>query len=165
MSEYQEQANEFCNRHGVTMDAIYLGHYPRLGEHFTAQWRITLKREGKEYRFDYTGSINDSWKWRETGRAKWQKGVPPRYPFPTSAKGRYNSRYEVLPVTTNTPTAYDVLACLTKYDPGTFENFCAEYGYDTDSRKALETYLAVQKEWQGVARLFGDCLDEYAEII
>jgi hypothetical protein len=33
------------------------------------------------------------------------------------------------------PTAYDVLTCLTKYDPESFDNFCAEYGYDNDSRK------------------------------
>lgn len=28
---------------------------------------------------------------------------------------------------------------------GSFEDFCADCGYDTDSRKALETYLACQK--------------------
>jgi hypothetical protein len=62
------------------------------------------------------------------------------------------------------PTAYDVLACLTKSDPGTFEDFCGEYGYDTDSRKAGKMYKAVVKEWQSVDRLFSDCLDALAEI-
>ena len=27
-----------------------------------------------------------------------------------------------------TPRAYDILTCLTKYDPGTFENFCSDFG-------------------------------------
>lgn len=35
------------------------------------------------------------------------------------------------------PTMYDVLTCLTKYDPDTFEDFCSEFGYDTDSRRAV----------------------------
>lgn len=54
----------------------------------------------------------------------------------------------------NPPTAYDVLSCLTKYDPGTFSNFCSEYGYDIDSRKAYKTYKAVMKEWKNVELLF-----------
>ena len=52
------------------------------------------------------------------------------------------------------PSAYDVLACITKNDPGTFEQFCAEYGYDVDSRKAESVYRAVVKEWQKVRRFF-----------
>jgi hypothetical protein len=61
-------------------------------------------------------------------------------------------------------TPYDVLACLTKYDPGTFENFCGDFGYDTDSKKAEKTYKAVVKEWQGVKRLFGDVLERLSEL-
>lgn len=62
------------------------------------------------------------------------------------------------------PTMYDILTCLTKYDPGTFENFCSESGYDTDSRTAERTYKAVCKEWDGVNLLFSDILDELQEI-
>jgi len=37
---------------------------------------------------------------------------------------------------------YDVLACVNgdAYTPETFEDFCAEYGYDSDSIKALQTF-------------------------
>jgi hypothetical protein len=62
------------------------------------------------------------------------------------------------------PTFYDVFACLQKYDVGTFENFCSEFGYDTDSRRAERVYKAVCKEYAAVERLFGDCLDELSEI-
>lgn len=54
----------------------------------------------------------------------------------------------------NEPTMYDVLACLTKHDPETFEDFCANYGYDNDSRTAEKTYKAVLKEWKNLNRLF-----------
>jgi hypothetical protein len=52
------------------------------------------------------------------------------------------------------PTAYDVLACMSKNDPGTFEDFCGEYGYDTDSRKNERTYKSVLREWREVERFF-----------
>lgn len=63
-----------------------------------------------------------------------------------------------------TPTMYDVLACLQKYDCGTFEDFCREFGYDEDSRRAERTYKAVCREYAAVERLFGDCMDELQEI-
>jgi hypothetical protein len=63
------------------------------------------------------------------------------------------------------PDAYDVLACLTKYDIGTFDNFCADFGYDTDSRKAYKTYKAVLKEWKNVELLFTpDQLEQLQDI-
>ena len=62
------------------------------------------------------------------------------------------------------PTMYDILTCLTKYNPETFEDFCSEYGYNTDSIKALKTYKAVQREFNGVNRLFSDVLDQLQEI-
>ena len=52
------------------------------------------------------------------------------------------------------PTAYTVLSGLTKYEPDTFENFCSDFGYDTDSRKAEKTYKAVLKEWENINRLY-----------
>jgi len=62
------------------------------------------------------------------------------------------------------PTMYDVLTCLTKYDPETFQHFCREYGYDFDSIKALKTYKAVQREFNAVKRLFNDVLEQLQEI-
>src|SRR5690606_12168236 len=56
--------------------------------------------------------------------------------------------------TGTSPRPYDVLSCLTKYEVGTFENFCSEFCYDTDSRTAYKTYKAVMKEWKNVELLF-----------
>ncbi len=52
------------------------------------------------------------------------------------------------------PGAYDILSCLTLMDPGTFEDFCGEYGYSDDSRKAEATYKAVKSEFLNIERLF-----------
>lgn len=51
------------------------------------------------------------------------------------------------------PSFYDVLSCIAMdcHCPETFDDFCFEYGYDTDSRKAYATWercLAFSKELQ-----------------
>lgn len=55
------------------------------------------------------------------------------------------------------PRMYDVLACVQKYDIGTFEDFCRSYGYDEDSRSVERTYKACCKEYAAMERLFADC--------
>lgn len=59
------------------------------------------------------------------------------------------------------PTALDVLDCLASDacgvdNAGTFEDWCAEYGYDTDSRKAEKTYNTCVKQASKLRDLLGD---------
>ena len=65
----------------------------------------------------------------------------------------------------NEPTLYDVLACLQKYEVGTFEDFCDEFGYDNDSRNALKTYKAVVKEYDKMCSLFNNDELELLQLI
>ena len=63
------------------------------------------------------------------------------------------------------PSFYDILSCLTKYNPGTFKDFCSDYGYDADSRKAEKTYNAVVQEYLALSNMFTpDEMTELAEI-
>jgi len=63
------------------------------------------------------------------------------------------------------PTAYDILACMTAYNIGSFADFCSGFGYDGDSRKAEKTYKAVQKEYFGLKAIFTEQqLEKLAEI-
>lgn len=41
-------------------------------------------------------------------------------------------------------------------DSASFEDWCAEIGYDTDSRKAERTFKACQKETKNLRRFLGD---------
>lgn len=66
------------------------------------------------------------------------------------------------------PELADVLDCLASdacsYDNARdFEDWCAEYGYDTDSRKAERTYRAVERQREGLYRLLGD--EAYRELL
>lgn len=75
-----------------------------------------------------------------------------------------------------TPTCYDILACLTKYDPGDYEDFCSEFGYETEienqfgrftrNETAYKIWKACCDEWRGIKRIFGEgeTLEELREI-
>ncbi len=75
-----------------------------------------------------------------------------------------------------TPTCYDILACLTKYDPGDYEDFCSEFGYETETENefgrltrnpnAYKIWKACCHEWEKVRRVFGEgeTLEELQEI-
>ena len=52
-----------------------------------------------------------------------------------------------------TPTAYDVLSCLTWDIDGDFAAWCSDFGCDTDSRKAYATFEACNEQARQ-ARLF-----------
>lgn len=50
--------------------------------------------------------------------------------------------------------AYDVLACIDTYSDGeSFKDFCSDFGYETDSRKAEKTYKAVMGQIEGLKRV------------
>lgn len=51
-------------------------------------------------------------------------------------------------------SAYDVLSCLEKYDPGTFNDFCSERGGNNDSMKEFAIYQAVCEEWEKTRKFF-----------
>ena len=167
-TEYTKQAQDFAAKHSLSMTATYKGHFPRLSEAATAQFSITLTRGTSAYTFDFSDSIiNDSWQHRSTETfSKPVQGLPSKLSqksWPTTGQPFKAWQYLCEPVH-KTPSLYNILACLTKSDPGTFADFCDDYGYDTDSIKARDTYFAIQEEWSNVSRLFSDCTDELQEI-
>ena len=167
ISKYEQQAIDFLKATDTEFTAVFLKH----GKHFDSDketrdiYTITLKRGNRKFTFDFGQSINNSGEYqvREGLRNKlWCKQT-------TGGKICLNKKeYEALKWKTgierdilknpnySAPNAYDVLACLTKNDPGTFENFCDEFGYDTDSKSAEKTYNAVLNEWQNIQALFTD---------
>jgi len=167
---YQQNAIDFADKIGLEMTAIYTGHRARFSKSITAFYSVTLTRKKRSYTFDFSTSINDSWQHREDGKFTWEPGLPNKLNLESFFKSELchqdypNWSYYNIHRTKKTPTLYDILACLTKYDPGSFKDFCSNYGYDEDSRKAFEVYIAVQKEWEQVNNLFHDVLTELEEI-
>jgi hypothetical protein len=166
MNNYEQQANEFLQKTGTTFSCEFL----RNGKHFDDDtdtrdiYKVTLKRPGfGSYSFDFGQSIAQSTRYVDTKTKR---------EFTPSGKG-INNIYRITEqgirdfckkIAGTPPTAYSVLACVQKYHHPTFGDFCAEFGYDTDSRKAEKTYQAVKDEYINILTLFHDVMDELREI-
>ena len=65
------------------------------------------------------------------------------------------------------PSTYDVIACLEWYNIYDFEDFCLDFGYNTDSIKAFEIYKTCQKQQKELFELIPEekIREEIKEII
>ena len=161
-TNYQQQAIDFLTITGTSFTAEFVEN----GKHFEDDkdtrdiYKITLKRGQRKYSFNFGQSIINS---------QYYQDLKIKDRTYTLSGGRRTGNYSITNINKyisggndlklikgQAPTPYDVLACLTKYPVYGFEDFCSEYGYDTDSRKAYKTYKAVKKEWENVAILFND---------
>lgn len=173
-TEYDIQAEEFMGFTGLEIHKSYCGHYKRSedAKYIVSQWRIKFSRGKQEFWFDFSQSVHDSFSKTELGKLRRKSLDMQDYNYTavrmlleTGVMGvgmflPFILHYEKTP-----PSDYDILACLTKYDPGTFDDFCSNFGYDTDSRKAEKTYFAVQKEYQNLQNMFSEAeLEKMAEI-
>jgi len=113
----------------------------------TDTYKITLIRNGKSEDFKFHQSIMDS-DWKNYDSRKIASLINSDFASDVR-KTRETHKAK-------TPTKYDVLCCLQKYPVETFEDFCGDFGYDEDSRKAYKTYLAVHSEYAKMARLFSE---------
>lgn len=167
-STYEQQAIDFLNNTKTTLSIVFLKH----AKHFSDDkgerdiYKCELKRGNRSYSFNFGQSINDSGVKivnKNTGKilrvydkSQYLKkdGVFSFDKFRFGCGWQFAScDIIVQPVA---PSEYSILACLTKYDPGTFEDFCSEFGYDEDSKKAEATYKAVKEEYMAVVSLFTD---------
>ena len=101
-------------------------------------YSVELSRGGRTYtpQFGQSVACSARWRWESAwATTKYEFGGRPIY-------GNYKPN-----VDRRQPSAGSVLMCLEYNNPGTFEEFCDEYGYDTDSRKA-------EKIWRA-------CIDQY----
>lgn len=162
MNEYVKQAEDFLTATETKMTVEFV----RNGKHFDSDkhnrdiYKVTFKRGNRSFSLEFGQSIINSTKIVDTrtgnefttngGCLKGNRKVTDMNQY-RSALGR-----ELKEVKGTHPTAYDVLACLQKYEVGSFEDFCGEFGYDLDSRTAKRTYKAVRKEFANVCKLWSD---------
>lgn len=180
MNEYEKKAQEFLDQAGITFQAVLIGSdCPGFCEDFGKGIDLgkvdTYPRKthihGKHYRCTFTRATRPIGHEAEQRTGKWQPGTlvidfwnsyadeefnawrfgkvegQKDYPYwDKFSKQRHQPR--------KTPTPYDVLTCVEKNEPATFEEWCSELGYDSDSRKAEKVYQAVQVEWRKVQQFF-----------
>jgi hypothetical protein len=137
-SEYQVQAQKFLDQFGLKFRATFRGDRcpPWCGE-------------------DGHGCIHGD-RYRVTISRK--TGGRVSFDFWNSQKDMQEGK---------SPTACDALACISSDAtcPDNFEDFCAEYGYETDSRKAETLFRRVSKFAARLQAFFtSDELEALAEI-
>lgn len=166
MSDYEKQANDFLSKTNTTLTVVYKKHDKHFIDDKESRdiYEITLSRGTRKYTFNFGQSIYHSKEFM-INTANYPTYVTKKEMLDDCIKKGYPIRYATKNPKFKAPTAYDVLSCLEKYDIGTFENFCDEFGYDTDSMKAFKTYEAVGEAYKQVAILFNEAeLKELAEI-
>lgn len=162
-NEYEKAAREWAEKHGVKMTTTFLYHGKRPDDDDNTRdvYQIILICGTRSRTIEFGQSLNDSGL-SDSSRGKyWSKEIDKINRSTTAMRDNMKRRKRKL------PTMYDVIAHITKHDPGSHEEFCANYGYDTDSRKGLELYVAVQKEYHDFLQLCGgnnDMLSEAQEI-
>lgn len=162
ISTYEQQANDFLAATNTTLECEFLEN----GKHFEDDefnrgiYKITLTRGERKYSFNFGQSAANSQKYQDVKMPNRTystngKGITGGYSI--NNIGKYiNGGMNLKLIKGTPPTAYDVLAYLTKYPIYDFADFCSEYGYDQDSRKAYKTYKAVKREWENIAILYND---------
>ena len=174
-TDYEKQATDFLEKTGCKMTITFKEnrkYFPDDKEKRDV-YEIEIVRGSRKWKFEFGNSIKDSEFVAVYGKS--------RYKIPSEMRTKGNQEITlyvkwnlqsdfgtvkadriIRPVP---PSEYDVLSCLTKYDPESFENFCSEFGYDTDSKKADKVYSGVKEEWLNVCRMWSDSeIDELCEI-
>ena len=171
LNEYDKQAQDFCEKYGVTININFL----KYDYHFENDkekrdiYKVVISRGNRTMSVEFGQSMAKSGFIAEYGRMKIVLPISDSQRNLYLAKhgllvnfAKQHTGYDFLSVSKDKlrkpekPTSYDILTCLQKYDVGTFEEFCSEFGYNTDSIEALRTYKAVVSEYKDVISLFND---------
>lgn len=136
MNEYERMAKEFLRNTGTKMS---ISHITKS----TSEWSRSDMTRGWLYRVRIDRN-HKSWSFN----------------FSDSLSNYMNNER---------PTPYDILACIQKYpvDDDVWD-FANEFGYEINDKESFKEvskiHKAVQKEYNNVIRMFGDCLEELQNI-
>jgi hypothetical protein len=154
MNKYEQQAQNFLIETETEFKTEFIGNNKYFDDDKQTRdiYLITLKRGNREYKFKFGNSLNNSGKFKifasDGFKLTNDEKEALKYKKKTAHVKRNNDFKE--------PSAYDVLACLTKSEVGTFKDFCGEFGYNEDSIKAEKMYNAVIDEWENIKMLYSD---------
>ena len=168
MNEYLKQAKNFLNKANAKCEIVYGGisRNENWKEREKRNWYdVTITTPRGKVTFIFWDSIHNTeistMTFAEYAKKKLKYNVEDM-----SYDEKVKAKNDLVRLKAEAvPNEYDVLACLEKYDPGTFENFCLEFGYDEDSKTAERIYIAVIKQYKDLTKIFTEeQMEELSEI-
>jgi hypothetical protein len=164
---------EFLAKYPVKVTLVEVPENPTMDNSLNdmINYHVTLQHEDRAMSLYFSTGLG----WVETLTGKSAQGVTYRKRdklflvrrgstlYDANADRSVVSRYRI-----RKPTAADILDCLASDCSGIdnargFEDWASDYGYDTDSRKALATYEQCVKQAAELQRLLGR--DAYNELL
>ena len=160
-TNYEQQANDFLSKTNTSIKIEFL----KYDFHFIGDkekrdiYTVEIERGSRKFTFNFGNSVHHSGEYigyKNMCTNEFGKHLFTKYEFEKTLRLRAkyfgiekNPNFEV-------PSNYSILACLQKYDVGTLEDFCSDFGYDEDSKKAEKIYNAVCKEYENVCKIWSD---------
>lgn len=161
-NQYEQQAAEFLTKNALkfraTLSDTKTPAWAKAGAEHGHHYRVTISRPSipawkaanqcgaSRLVFDFWGSVADAKAGKPGVRLERRTGqfIPTLNGVDLSPSSFSEERaLEIARAeTAKHPSAYEVLACISgdANVPDTFEEFCSEYGYESDSIKALQTF-------------------------
>ena len=153
-TEYDIQAEKFVESTGIKIVKTYTGHRKYFDDDKERRscWHITVTRGDNAFSYDFGQSIVDSY---AAINREGQRMINKSNSYARCIAGHLPHGIKEIK---RQPSDYSLLACMSmdSYQSDTFEDWCGEFGYDTDSRKALDTFLKCQKISSDINRFFTD---------
>lgn len=171
LTDYDKQAIDFLHKCNVQFKAEFIKHAKHFADDKEPRdiYKLTLTRDKRAVSFEFGQSTAKSGFYYTIGV---QKSILPRELMGKRGLGTYiktklnwsflnNDKSDKIHYP-EIPSEYDLLATLQKYEVGTLEDFCDEFGYDINSKKAEKIYEAVCDEYAKVCMIFND--EEMSEL-
>ena len=160
------------NANGISYSAYYGGTYNK--DNWNADlWRVSFTKGGKTFSTDFKTGLGHRMaatgftslganlqQYRDAVKAV--TGLE-RVLAETNATDK-NSRKLYVIAPTQASVLYCLLADASMAEDG-FSDFCANCGYDTDSRKALEMFLEIDKQAQAMKQVFSNDTIEQLNVL
>lgn len=159
MNEYIKQAKDFLTGCNATMEIKYVGlEKPNWDDRPHCVYDCTIKTPRGEMAVHFYDSFHNTEIMTMNDKEYYEKQFRRQYDSLTYLeKQRWLKNLKVKRAEA-IPTEYDILACLTKYDVGSMDDFMHEFGYEIkctkDMTDFINTYNAVVKEYNDVRRCF-----------
>lgn len=155
--KYKQAAKLFIERTGLTIHTVYLHTVKNKWREedkpphvYNAVFNVTFTRADRQpFTFEFTNSMADSFKSVSIHNMSYDDKKALEH-FARSPKNlRYGSYARVNKRLDN----YSILSCMLLID-GDFDDFCADFGYDTDSKSAERIYQECLRQSHALRAIF-----------